>query len=83
MLYGSEMIQLTRLNDSEFYVNPHQVEFIEKTPDTVITMLSGKKLVVTESIENVIDKIINYRRRMYPGVDDRSGANDALTGNEF
>ncbi len=58
------MIKVTRLNGSQFYINPHQIEFMEKTPDTVITMLSEKKVVVRESCEEIFEKIIDYRSNM-------------------
>ena len=38
------MIQVTRLNGKKFWVNPHLIEFLEETPDTVVTLLTGKKL---------------------------------------
>lgn len=58
------MIKVTRLNKSEFYVNPHQIEFMECTPNTVITMVSGRKVIVAESVEDVTESIIAYRARM-------------------
>lgn len=56
------MIKVTRLNNAEFVVNADQIEFIEATPDTVISLLSGKKIVVKESVDEVIAKIVAYRR---------------------
>jgi flagellar protein FlbD len=58
------MIKLTRLNGSEFWINPHQIEFMEETPDTVIKMFSDKKVVVTEKAEIVMERIIEYRRQL-------------------
>lgn len=60
------MIRVTRLNGTEqFYVNENLIEFIEETPDTVISLESGKKVVVKESIEEIIDKIAIYKARLY------------------
>lgn len=59
------MIKVTRLNQSEVYVNPDLIEFMEETPDTVITLTTGIKLVVEESAADVIDRIIEFRRRYY------------------
>jgi flagellar protein FlbD len=56
------MIKVTRLDGKEYYINPHQIESIEKKPDTTLMMLSGKIMVVRESPEDVIDKIIDYRK---------------------
>lgn len=56
------MIKLTRLNGVEYYLNPHQIEYMETNPDTSILMLSGKKLIVKEDLQTVIERIIAYRR---------------------
>jgi len=56
------MISLTRLNGDEFWLNPHQIEYIERTPDTSIAMLSGKRVLVREGVQAVIDRIVEYRR---------------------
>lgn len=54
------MILLTRLSGKEYYVNAEQVEFAEATPDTVVTMLSGKKMVVRETIDEVVERMARY-----------------------
>lgn len=56
------MILVTRLDGFEFYVNPHQIEYIEQNPDTTFMMLSGKKLVVREPVDLILERIVNYRR---------------------
>lgn len=56
------MIRLTRLDRSEIFVNPHQIEFAESTPDTVLSMLSGRKIVVRESVPEIVEAIVRYRR---------------------
>ena len=58
---GLIVIPLSRLNEKEFYVNPHLIEFIEEAPDTVITLTTGKKIVVAEPAQEVVRKIIEYR----------------------
>lgn len=58
------MIQLTRMNGTTFWLNPHQIECIDLTPDTNITMLSGKHLVVSEDIATVQVRIVEYRRQI-------------------
>ncbi len=58
------MIQVTRLDGREFYINPHQIEYIELNPDTTLIMLSGKRLVVREDYQSVLDRIIAYRREI-------------------
>ena len=56
------MIEVSRLDGKVYYVNPHQIEYIECNPDTTLVMLSGKRLVVTESYDQVLEKIVAYRR---------------------
>ncbi|OHD81433.1 MAG: flagellar protein FlbD [Spirochaetes bacterium RIFOXYC1_FULL_54_7] len=56
------MIELSRLSGTIFWLNPHQIEYIEKTPDTSIVMLSGKHILVRESVAEVQDRILEYRR---------------------
>lgn len=60
------MIWLTRLNGSELIVNDDLVKFIEAMPDTMLTLASGDKLVVKESIDVVIERIIAYKQRLTP-----------------
>ncbi len=59
------MIRATRLNQEPFYINSDLIEFIEETPDTVVTMASGRKLVVREKIDTIVDEIVAFRRRIY------------------
>ena len=58
------MIQVTRLNGKEYYINPHQIESIEIHPDTTLLMLSGKHVVVLEKASEVIERIVAYRRQI-------------------
>lgn len=58
------MIQVTRLNGKEYWINPHQIEAIECNPDVTLQMLSGKHIVVREKPDDIIDRIITYRRRI-------------------
>jgi len=58
------MIKVTRLNEKEYYINPHQIESIEVQPDTTLLMLSGKYVVVKESVEELINRIVDYRRQI-------------------
>ena len=56
------MIEVTTLRDSVYYVNPHQIEYIECNPDTTFIMLSGKRLIVKEDYPTVLERIIAYRK---------------------
>ena len=57
------MIRLTRLNREQFYLNPDLIQELESTPDTVLTLTSGTRLVVMESPDTIIDSIVGYRQR--------------------
>ena len=59
------MIEVTRLNDKELIVNCELIQFIEETPDTVITFTDGKKMVVKETKEELVTKVISYKRKIY------------------
>ncbi|HZJ76298.1 MAG TPA: flagellar FlbD family protein [Oscillospiraceae bacterium] len=59
------MIRLTRMNKSEFILNIDLIRIIEETPDTVITLTNGHKMVVIESAEQIIEQIIEYKRKIY------------------
>ena len=63
-IWALTMIKVTRLNEQEYYINPHQIEYIEVHPDTTLLMLSGKHVVVRESVEELIERIVEYRRRI-------------------
>jgi flagellar protein FlbD len=56
------MIQLTRLNHVPLIVNSDLIEHVEVTPDTVIALTTGQKFMVLESAEDVIDRVIQFRR---------------------
>ncbi|SEN48114.1 hypothetical protein E3O25_07930 [Cryobacterium sp. TMT1-3] len=55
------MIVLTRLNESHFAINPDLIERIHANPDTTLVMVDGANFIVTESMEDVIEKIASYR----------------------
>jgi len=59
------LIRVTRLNGEEFYINPDLIQYIEKTPDTVITLTNDRKVVVREEIEEIIERIIAFKQRIY------------------
>lgn len=58
------MIKLSKLkgNDNEFVLNSDLIETIEETPDTVITLTTGKKILVDESMDEIVRKVMDYRR---------------------
>jgi flagellar protein FlbD len=59
---GAAMIQLTRLNGQQFVVNAEKIRYIEATPDTIVCCESGERLMVRESLQEVIRRAIDYAR---------------------
>ena len=62
------MIQLTRLNNHPLVVNSDLIKFVEQAPDTVITLLSGEKIVVRESAQEVLERVVQFRRSVLQGI---------------
>lgn len=58
------MIKLTRMNGSKFTLNAELVMTIEECPDTVISLTTGQKLIVKDSEQEIIQKIIDYKKRI-------------------
>ena len=59
------MIEITKLNDKKVTINADMIEAIEETPDTVITLNTGKKIIVKESRQEVTNLVISYRRDIF------------------
>ena len=56
------MITVSRLNNEQILINPHLIETIEATPDTVVTLTTGKKFVVKEPVPEIVKRIVQYRQ---------------------
>lgn len=59
------MIEVSKLNGDKYYVNAETIDFIEEAPDTVLTLASGKKLLVLEPPHVIIERIIAYKQLIY------------------
>lgn len=57
------MIKLTRFDKSQFLVNEDFIETIEATPDTVVSLSTGKKFTVRESVEEIMNQVMAFRRQ--------------------
>lgn len=70
------MIKLTRLNGSVYVLNSSLIETVEATPDTIITTVDGRKYVCKESVDEVIEKIIQFEGsiRLYADIQKIEGA---------
>ncbi len=58
------MVFLTRLNSKSVVVNAELIKLVEATPDTLITLINGEHMMVRESVEEVVEKSIDYARRI-------------------
>ena len=74
------MIQLTRLNNQPLIVNSDLIKLVENTPDTVITLVTGEKIVVLESSKQVVDKIVEFRRRVLTDLSVQDVSSSSQTG---
>ncbi|MBU3170179.1 flagellar FlbD family protein [Clostridium estertheticum] len=61
------MIKLTGLNNKEFVLNAEVIEKIDIMPETLITLTNGKKYIVIESTDEVIEEVIKYKNRIFTG----------------
>ena len=62
------MIQLTRLNKQPLWLNSDLIKYVESSPDTLLTLLGGDKIVVRESCEEVVRQVVEFRRRVLQGL---------------
>lgn len=56
------MIKVTRLNGNELVINADLIEFVEALPDTIISLVTGKKIMIKESIDTVIGRVAEFKR---------------------
>jgi len=61
------MIHLTRINHVPLVVNSDLIEHIESTPDTIISLTNGQKLVVSETVDEVVERVVEFRRAILRG----------------
>jgi flagellar protein FlbD len=65
------MIEVMRLDGKKYWINPHMIETMEQNPDLTLTMLSGRKIVIRNTPEDVIAKIVAYRQKI--GINAQEG----------
>lgn len=58
------MINVTAMNNKEFVLNADHIEKIEEVPETLITLTNGKKYIVLESVEEIVEKVIRYKNKI-------------------
>ena len=57
------------MNGTKFVLNAEMIELIESTPNTVITLINGRKLIVLESVDEVVDKVIEYKKKAIESIE--------------
>lgn len=62
------MVNVTAFDGKEFFINCDLIETIKETPDTVIALSNGKKLIVKESSEEIVERVIEFRRKILTGI---------------
>ena len=60
------MIKVTNLHGKIFMINADLIELIETMPDTIITLTTGKKIIVRESTEEILQKVVEFKRQIHP-----------------
>jgi flagellar protein FlbD len=59
------MIKVTGLNNKEFILNAEHIEKIEEVPECLITLVNGKKYIVLESSDEVVNRVVKYKNRIF------------------
>ena len=59
------MIEVTKLNNNKVLINPSAIEIIEETPDTVISFITGRKIIVKESRQEIKNLVKSYRKDIF------------------
>lgn len=65
LLPPNSMISVTRLNGKKFFINAELIQLVEATPDTVITLVNHEKYIVKDPADEVVQRIIDYKSRVY------------------
>ncbi len=67
------MVRLTQINGEEIVINSDLIETVEKAHDTIVTLTTSRKILVRESVEEIIDRVVEYRKRIEGGVQGQEG----------
>lgn len=59
----AQMVKITRLNGTILVINSDLIEFLESTPDTIVTLTTGRKVIAKESVDELIDKVVEYKKQ--------------------
>ncbi len=62
------MIKVIKLNKEQIYVNPDLIEFVEASPDTALLMQGGKRLVIRDSVDEIVEQILKYKKFVHANI---------------
>lgn len=57
------MIKVTRINDAPLVINADLIEFVEASPETIVCLTTGKKIMVKQTIDEIIDRVADFKRK--------------------
>lgn len=72
------MIELTRLNGTPLFLNSDLLKTAEASPDTMLTLINGEKLIIREQLEDVMERVLAYRAKLLSCVAQRLSSGDPL-----
>ena len=72
------MIFVTRLNGKRFALNPDLIERVEETPDTVVILIDGTKYLLSEPIDEIVDRVVEFRARVTMAATEEDGPGGTL-----
>ena len=77
------MIRLTRLDGERFVLNAELIRYVESRPDTFVTLTSGERLIVTETMDEVVERTVTYQqtKNLYPTPCREDRATREIAGN--
>ena len=59
------MIDVTGMNQKRFTINDDHIEKIEEVPETLVTLVNGKKVIVKDTVDEIVEKVIDYKKKIY------------------
>lgn len=62
------MIRLTRFDGTSFVLNCEVIQYVEAAPDTIVTLTTKEKLIVKESVEEIVELVIGFKQRVFQGI---------------
>jgi flagellar protein FlbD len=74
------VIEVTRLNDSKLVINVDLIEFVEAIPDTIISLTTGKKIIVKESTSEIIKRVAEFKRMIGIRTESPNTISNSLKG---